>query len=497
MRVSSRIALVVISVAVLLAPAAFAQKIADCPLDFVASNPPASAFYQSPHGVFRSGGQVFELRGQTLTTYTVTDVGDMQVAREDFIGSLGARESNGGVAFANGFLFISSEAGLEIYDLRNVRSGGNAPLLVSRTPGLHYRRLAVSGNTLAALFPSTDLPCYPNSTPTCSNSIDLFSISNLSAPTRIGAISSIGSFVLGFNDIAFNNGMLVATGAGGTFLYNVSNPRVPQGITFDATPGTFLVSNGTNIVVVGNDAMVETFVLSNNNTALNPISINNINTLRLERSNPIAFHPQGTIDETNGRLILMVDEMDPQTLQPARTIAFDVFDYTVPFYDGADPKLNEYVSYTLGNEVKYNPLAVGPYVYVVGELTGLQTYGACGQVAGAIEFDTLLSLACGGSEIHGWVTGAQKIANVEIFLDGTSLGAATITGPQRTDIASKTPVTPWRIAVNLDQTTKGEHILRAIGTDANGNRRQFASKRIVFGGPGANCTTRRRTAAVH
>ena len=112
-----------------------------------------TAFYQSPHGVFRFGSQVFVLRGQTLTTYTVTDLGDMQIAREDFIGSLAARETKGGVAFSAGFLYISSEAGLEIYDLRNVRAGGTAPILVSRTPGLHYHRLAISGNTLAALYP--------------------------------------------------------------------------------------------------------------------------------------------------------------------------------------------------------------------------------------------------------------------------------------------------------------------------------------------------------
>jgi len=104
MRVFSRIALVVISVAVLVAPAALGQpNVATCPVTLVAQNAPATDFYKSPHGVFRFGSQVFELRGQTLTTYTVTDLGDMQVAREDFIGSMAARESNGAAVFNNGW----------------------------------------------------------------------------------------------------------------------------------------------------------------------------------------------------------------------------------------------------------------------------------------------------------------------------------------------------------------------------------------------------------
>src|SRR5207248_4163991 len=106
---------------------------------------------------FRFGNLVFVLRGQALTTYNVTDVGDIQTpAREDFIGTLGGRESAGGVAFNNGFLYVSSDAGLEIFDLRGVRAGGSAPALISRTPNLHYRRLAISGNTLAGVFPAYD-----------------------------------------------------------------------------------------------------------------------------------------------------------------------------------------------------------------------------------------------------------------------------------------------------------------------------------------------------
>ena len=81
MRVFLRIVLVAVAAAMLSTSAAFASHLeADCPLQLVASNPPASAFYQSPHGVFRFGTQVFALRGQTLTTYTVTDLGDLTIA---------------------------------------------------------------------------------------------------------------------------------------------------------------------------------------------------------------------------------------------------------------------------------------------------------------------------------------------------------------------------------------------------------------------------------
>jgi hypothetical protein len=497
MRVFSRIALVSLAVLVLAAPTAFCQPVqANCPLTLVGTNPAVTAFYQSPHGVFRSGSLVFVLRGQVLTTYTATDLGDLSVAREDFLGTLGARETTGGVAFAGGFLYVSSEAGLEIFDLRAVRAGGSPPVLVSRTMGLHYRRLAVTGTTLAALFPAVDLPCYPGTTTSCYNTIDLFNVSNLASPVRVGSITSLGSSIAGFNDIAFNFGTLIATGVGGTIAYNVTNPAQPVTVVADPTPGKFLVSNGTSFVGIGNDTSILTFVAAPpGSTAvfLTPLTLHTLATLRPEHGNPIMFHPQAFIDDSGGRLITLVDELDPQTLQPARTFAFDVFDYGVTMFEGRDPRVYEQVSYTQGDEVKYNPVAVGPFVYVIGEQTGLQTYGACGQVTGRIEWDSTLALPCGGADIHGWVTGALKIANVELFLDSGSLGSATISGPPRTDIASTTPVTGWRINVNLDSTTRGDHLLRAVGTDINGNRRQFSSQRVFFPGPGRNCFTRRRS----
>ena len=498
MRVFPRIVLAAVVAALLLAPTAVlaSHLEADCPLQLVATNPPASAFYISPHGVFRFGSQVFALRGQTLTTYTVNDLGELTIARQDFVGNLGARESSGGVAFNGGFMYISSEAGLEVLDLRNVRPGGNAPILVSRMAGLHYRRMAVSpGNILAAVYPATDLPCAPMLFTNCFNNLDLFDVSNVNNIRRVGQITSFNNQVIAWNDVAFNYGFLVGTGLGGTFAYNINTPSSPTLIAGDATPGIFLASNGSNFLAIGNDSAILTEVIQVPGGAsqfFNPFELHTLAALRNERTNPIAFHHQAWIDDANGRLITMIDEVDPHTLEPARTIAFDTFDYAVPMYEGSDPRIYEQVSYTMIDEVKYNPVAVGPYVYVIGELSGLQSYGVCGQLTGRIEWDNPQSLACGGAEIHGWVTGTTKIANVELFLDGGSLGAATLTGPPRTDIPSTTPVTPWRINVNLDATPKGEHILRAVGTDILGNRRQFASVRVVFGGPGFNCFIRRR-----
>lgn len=505
MRVFPRVALVVI--VLLTAPMLLANHVqADCPLSLVATDPPASDFSLSPHGTFRSGQQVFALRGQTLTTYSTNEVGDLQVARQDFIGSLGARETNGGVAFrtettGGGYLFVSSEAGLEIYDLRGVRAGGIAPLLVSRTPGLHYRKLAVNGNVLAALYPATDLPCRANGTISCYTTIDLIDIANLNTPVRAGSISTLSpgpeSFLLGFNDIAFNNGFLVVTAIKGTAAYNVSNPAVPYAVGYADQPGTFLVSNGSNLVGVGNDQSVLIYTFSSTGQFTPFLMYNLSQSLQIDRANPVVFHPEGAFDDIGTRLIMMADERDPLTGKPARTIAFDVFDFDVPQYEGSDSRIYETITATAPDEVKWDPFAVGPYIYTVGEMTGLQTWGACGQMAGKIELDIVSQLICGGAELHGWVTGAQRIANVELFLDAGSLGSATLTGLPRNDVSASTPVTTWRINVNLDSTTKGEHIMRAVGTDSLGNRRQFASQRIYFPGPGSNCSQRRRQAAIH
>jgi hypothetical protein len=498
MRVFSRFALVVI-LAVCLVPSLFADHLtADCPLTLVGqSAPPANTFGLSPHGVFRFGTQVFVLRGQTLSTHTVTDLGDLQLAREDFIGSQASREASGGSAFRDGFLFLSSEAGLEIYDLRGVRAGGNSPILVSRMPGVHYRRLAVNGNQLAALFPSTDLPCYPNGTAGCSNQVDIYNIANLNAPTRVGSISSIGSTLLGFNDITYNFGLLVITGEGGTLIYNVANPALPSFVNSIGQPGKFLVSNGGNLLGIGDDFSVLMMTVATNG-AVNPFASYTLPALTVENANPIAFHWQAWIDDQTGRLITLVEERDPQQInRPARSIAFDVFDFNTPMYEGSDQRFYETVSYLDDDEVKWNPVVVGPLVYVVGEMTGLTTYGMCGQMTGKIDWDGLTVLNCGGAELRGWVTGVQKIANVEVFLDNGSLGAATINTVPRPDVSSRTPVSSWRVGVNLDQTPRGEHTLRAVGTDAFGNRRQFASVRVFFNGPGGNCSNRRRTTGSH
>ncbi len=495
MRVLSRVALVVIVLGFISLPAHANHLQGDCPLTLSGANPASSDFNLSPHGVFRTNGTVFGLRGQTLTTYTVTDLGDMNIAREDFIGSMGARETNGGVAFSNGYLYVSSEAGLEIFDLRNVRAGGSAPTLVSRTPGLHYRKLAVSGNTLAAVYPAIDLPCYPTFSTFCFNTIDLFDVSNRNAPVQVGRISSLDSrSFVGWNDVAFNQGYLFATGEGGTIGFNVNDPSAPVNLGQFGVPGKWLVSNGTTLFGVGNEGSIDMYKVALSGS-ISRFATYTLPFETINRANPIMFGPDGAfIDDQNGRLITLVDEKDPATLKPARTIAFDVFDFTVPMWEGSDERIYENVSYVSTDEVKYDPVASGTNVYVVGTLTGLETYGACGQVAGKIEWDGSNALNCGGAELRGWVTGAQKLANVEVFLDNGSLGTATVAGPPRIDVSSKTPVLTWRLAVNLDQTPRGEHIVRAVGTDALGNRRQFAAQRIFFGGPGQNCINRRRAA---
>ena len=447
--------------------------------------------------MFRFGTTVFALRGQVLTTYTTNDVGNLTIARQDFIASMAGRETEGGAAFNNGFLFLSSEAGLEVYDLRNVRAGGNAPILLSRTANLHYRRIAVSGNRLAGLYPSTDLPCYPTGSSLCANAIDIVDISTLSSPTVIGSIPSTSRVQFrGFNDIAFNQGYLIAVAEGGLNAIDITDPAAPVRLASVAFPGKWLVSNGTDTVFVGNDTTVEMFAVRPGTLAF--FTRTRLLTaplyLSIDRGNAIRFNRNAFYDDANGRLVTMIDEIDPQTLYAARTIAFDVYDLSVPQFEGDVERIYEDVTMTVDDERKFNPVAVGPYVYVIGERTGLQSWGACDLATGRIELDSILHLVCGGTEIHGWVTGTQKVVNVEIFLDGASLGAATLGGPERNDVSSTTPVSMWRLNVNLDQTARGEHLLRAIATDALGNRRQFASQRIFFPGPGQNCVTPRRRA---
>src|SRR5437762_3892431 len=97
-------------------------------------------------------------------------------------------------------------------------------------------------------------------------------------------------------------------------------------------PGTFLVNNGTNLVGIGNPGSIE--VVSFNLATggfLSTFAIYNIPPyLTIDRANGIRFHPQAWFDIPSARLITVIDEIDPQTLEPSRSIAFDVFDFTVP-----------------------------------------------------------------------------------------------------------------------------------------------------------------------
>ena len=193
MRVLSRFALVVILLSAVAVPLSADHLVGQCPLTLVDSTPATTGFAQSPHGVFTSGNQVFVLRGNSITTYNRNDAGDLQLVRADLLGSLGAREVNGAAAFSNGYLFLSSEAGFEIFDLHNMTVGASGPAFVSRTANLHYRRLAITGNMVAGLYPQTDLPCAVTTTLGCVTNIDLLSVANVLNPVKISTIPAFGS----------------------------------------------------------------------------------------------------------------------------------------------------------------------------------------------------------------------------------------------------------------------------------------------------------------
>lgn len=459
---------------------------ADCPLTFVDGTDAVSAFSGSPHGVFRNGSVVYLLRGQNLTTLETTVLGDLKVLREDSLDDMWNRDVNGATVYHNGYLYVSGDAGLEVFDLRSVSGTGNGPSFLARFPGLHYREMAASGNVLAAVYSANDLPCAPLGNSACTNAVDIFSITDPANPVRVGRINA-GTTFRGFNDVAFAAGLLWTTGLGGTHSFNLTNPSLPSLTSVNATRGDFLATNGTDLLAVGQETLIGMFTVRP--TGL--ISFFSVFTLPsiMSRSNSLMFHPEAWVADS--RLITMIDEKDPQTARPGRTIAFDVFDFTVPFYEGFDDRIYENVSFTQTNERLYNPIAIGPYVYVIGEVSGTQKWGACGEMAGRIELDSVRSLSCGGAEIHGWVTGASRVVNVEVFLGADFLGNATFGSP-RTDIVSSNEVVTWRIPVNLDSTVRGSRTLRVIGTDAAGSRFQFASADIFFPGPGQNCTARRR-----
>lgn len=494
MRVWSRNALVVVLLLWCASPLLADPFVADCPLSLSGAIPGMTDFETSPHGVFRFGNLIYTLRGQVLTTLSPDDVGQMMVVREDFLGTLAGRQSAGAAGFSNGFLYMSSEAGLEVFDLRNTRAGGTAPALVSRTPGLFYRRLAVNGTRMAGLYPATELPCYPANT--CTNTIDVFSITTPSAPARVAQISSSSnSLYRGFNDVAFNRGYLLAVSEVALVAFDLTNPALPVRVASATGKGKWLVSDGDDLVGVGNDRTIEIYAVR---PGMSPFFLKTKyltipDYVAIDRGNQIRFSSSAWYDDTNARLFTMIEEIDPMTLDAARTIAFDVFDFTVPQIEGSVERIYEDVTFINDNEIKYNPVVVGQYVYVIGELTGVQSWGACGIVAGRIELDSPNLLTCNGAEIHGWVTGTQRITDVELFLGSESLGFARIFG-ERTDISSSTPVMTWRVNVNLDDRARGLYELRAVGTDSLNNTRQFAAMPLFLAGPGQNCTVPRRRA---
>jgi hypothetical protein len=490
---SIRLLLLVVLALGLCAPGAFADHYqANCPLGYVGSTDPASPMFLSPYGTFRNGNQVYILRGQTLTTLTITELGDLRVAREDFISSMANHDDKSVATYMNGFMFVAGEEGLEIFDLRNVREGGSAPILVSRTHTPHYRRLTVMGNQLAAIYPANHLPCSPDGVSlTCTNSIDIYDITNLTAPTLLLRIParppspSQPNFV-GFNDVEYANGYLWTTAFGGTWgLDTTTAPGTYRVVYSNGVIGSFLESNRSSILAIGQDTLIGVYTISG--ARLDYFSVFTLPSI-FNHSNELMFHNEAYIDDS--RLITMIDERDPHTREPARTIAFDAFDFSVPFFQGQDDRIYENVSMTFPDEVKFDPILVGPFVHVIGEISGTQKWGACDEIYGHLNFDFLKALPCGGAELHGYVTGKHKITSVELFLGSSSLGFATL--DDQTPGDAFVPIRDFRITVNLDDTVRGEHLLRAVATDQFGQRRQFYANEVFFPGPGQNCTTRKR-----
>lgn len=474
----------------LMATGAFAEHLqANCPLTYVGATDPASPFFLSPHGNFRNGSVVYSLRGGTLTTLNVTDLGNVEVVREDYISSMANHDEQGGVTYNAGFMFVSGEEGLEIFDLRNVKAGGSAPVLISRTKVPHYRRITVQGNVLAALFPAIDLPCQADGTVRCRNQIDLYNITNLSAPFKAGQIVADSKYI-GFNDIKFAAGHLYATGFGGTHAFDVTNPAAPLSRYAQSTVGQFLTTNGTSIIGIGQETLIGVYTIQIPPPRLNYFAVFTLPSI-WDRADALMFNPEAYLDDN--RLITLIDEKDPLTGKPARTVAFDAFDFSVPLYQGSDDRIFENVSFTFPDEVKYHPLLVGSFVHVIGEISGIQKWGSCDQMAGYVAFDFIQALPCGGAELQGAITSKHKIVGVELYIDNRSLGFAHL-GEERYDVSNASgPIRSFSMNVDLDNETRGEHFLRAVGTDIFGNRRQFWTKEVFFPGPGENCTHRKRS----
>ena len=476
----------------LMATGAFAEHLqANCPLTYVGATDPASPFFLSPNGTFRNGSVVYILRGGTLTTLNITDLGNVELVREDYISSMANHDEEGGVAYSAGFMFVTGEEGLEIFDLRNVRAGGSAPVLISRTRFPHYRRITVQGNLLAAIFPAQDLPCSPDGSARCRHQIDIYKITNLTAPSLMAAIIAIPKYV-GFNDIKFAAGFLYATGFGGTHVFDVTtNPLVPRETFSQSTIGSFLTTNGTSVVGIGQETLIGVFTILPTNGRLSYFAVFTLPSI-WDLQNSLMFNPEAYIDDN--RLITLVDEKNPLTGKAARTLAFDAFDFSVPFYQGNDDRIYENVSFTFPDEVKYHPFLVGSFVHVIGEVSGTQKWGSCDQMAGYVNFDFIDALPCGGAEFSGAVTSKHKMTSVELYIDNRSLGFAQL-GEERYDVDNASgPIRSFSINLNLDNELRGEHFLRAVGTDIFGNRRQFWTREVFFPGPGENCTHRKRGA---
>jgi len=212
---------------------------------------------------------------------------------------------------------------------------------------------------------------------------------------------------------------------------------------------------------------------------------------RVGRGNPIVFHPQVAFDEILGvRMIALIDELDPLHRMPARTIALDVFDLSVPPSSGSDRHAFETVTRTYPDEVKSDPLVTSRFVHVIGSQDGVETWGGCDDVIGRIDTDDFPQLTCGDIEIHGTVTSGVTISVVDLILDDRYLGTATLGASSRRADLPGAVVRNWSLRTNFGIVQPGNHRLTAIATDVHNKEHRFASQTVFLAG--TKCSQRRR-----
>jgi hypothetical protein len=507
LRVFGRAGLVV---ALSVVPALFSQVTTQCPLTLISTDKVSAEGGVSPHGLFVYGSRAFELRGRTLATLDVSDFGDMQIAREDAIDSLSAADPSAAVAFSDGLLYVSGGPGLEIFDLRSVRAGGNAPILVSRTAGLHYERIAVSGDIFAGIVvPALGATCAPVSDHACANSLDFIDIGNPAAPLLVRSVSSAGIDDR-FNDVAFAGRGLFAPGMVRTWSFVVEHPSSAVLAGSIPLPGAFVSTNGAKFgrwcagpllgpctspayVVIGSNTQLSLLTFDANDPENLPLHLGAIYTLPhlTTGGDSIAFHPQVAFDEIAGvRMVAMIDQLDPERVFPTRTLAFDIFDLQAAVPSDPNRRSFETISYTNSDEIKSDPVATGRFLHVTATGGGLETWGGCDEVTGRIATDDFPKLTCSDVEVHGTVRSATTISVVDVLLDNLYIGTATLSAVTGEVGSPGAPLQTWSLRTNFGIVARGDHRLTAVAMDVNLKEHKFASQTVFLAG--TTCTHRRR-----